>query len=167
MPGSSEHQSASTNANELSFTRVLDAPRHKLFRCWTEPELLKPWFCPKPWSVSHAEIDARSGGASYIVMNGPNGEVVPNHGVYLEIIPDRRIVFTNVFTADWTPQAIANPGFMFVGIVEFADAGNDQTNYTARVRHWSAENCESHKQMGFYEGWGAAADQLVAFAKTI
>lgn len=155
------------SAFELGFTRVIDAPREKLFRCWTEPELLKPWFCPKPWRVSEAQIDPRSGGASNIVMNGPNGEVVPNPGMYLEVVRNERIVFTNAFTAGWNPQEISNPGFMFVGIVEFADAGNGRTQYTATVRHWSEEDMKAHEKMGFYEGWGAATDQLAAFAKTI
>lgn len=167
MPGSADTPSNTTQLFELSFTRLLDAPREKLFRCWTEPELLKPWFCPRPWSVSHAEIDARAGGSSYIVMNGPNGEVVPNRGVYLEVRPGERVVFTNAFTAGWAPQPIASPGFMFVGIVEFAEAGAGATNYTARVRHWTAADCEAHRQMGFHEGWGMAADQLAAFVKTI
>jgi uncharacterized protein YndB with AHSA1/START domain len=158
---------AASAANELSFTRILDAPREKLFRCWTEPELLKPWFCPKPWGVSHAEIDARTGGSSYIVMNGPNGEVVPNRGIYLEVVKNERIVFSNAFTDGWHPQSIGNPGFMFVGVVNFEDAGAGKTRYTAAVRHWSEEDCKTHEKMGFYEGWGAATDQLVAFAKTI
>lgn len=160
-------QTPAATSHDLSFTRVLDVPREKVFRCWTEPELLKPWFCPKPWSVSHAEIDARNGGSSYIVMNGPNGEVAPNHGMYLEIVKNEKIVFTNVFTEGWKPQSIANPGFMFVGIIELSDAGAGKTNYTATVRHFDEEGCKAHEQMGFYEGWGKAADQLVEFAKTI
>lgn len=46
-------------ANDLVLTRVLDAPRDKLWRCWVEPELLKQWFCPKPWYISEARIDHR------------------------------------------------------------------------------------------------------------
>jgi uncharacterized protein YndB with AHSA1/START domain len=60
--------------NDLVLTRVLDAPRDKVWRCWVEPELLKQWFCPKPWYVSEARIDLRPGGEFYTVMNGPNGE---------------------------------------------------------------------------------------------
>lgn len=60
-----------TATHELSITRIIDAPREKLFRCWTDAELMKEWFCPKPWRVSHSEIDLRPGGSSLIVMNGP------------------------------------------------------------------------------------------------
>ncbi len=158
---------AAAAAYDLSFTRILDAPREKLFRCWTEADLLKPWFCPKPWSVLHAQIDPRNGGSSYIVMNGPNGEAVPNNGIYLEVVKNERIVFSNVFTAGWKPQPVSNPGFHFVGIVEFEDAGNGKTRYTATVRHWSEDDSKTHEKMGFYGGWGTATDQLVAFAKTI
>ena len=80
-------------ARELSFTRLLNAPRAAIWRCWTESDLLKQWFCPKPWQVSKAELDVRSGGSSLIVMNGPNGEEMPNRGVYLDVVPNQRLVF--------------------------------------------------------------------------
>ena len=129
--------------------------------------MLKPWFCPKPWRVSHAEMDVRAGGASNIVMAGPNGEVMPNPGSYLEVVKNERVVFTNAFTGGWTPQPVSKPGFMFVGIIEFADAGAGKTLYTARVRHWTEEDCKAHEKMGFYQGWGTATDQLAEFVKTI
>ena len=59
--------------HELSLTRLIDASRDKLFRCWTEPALITQWFTPPPWTTMHAETDPRIGGASYIVMKGPDG----------------------------------------------------------------------------------------------
>ena len=56
---------------ELVLTRIIDAPREKLFRAWTEPELLKQWFAPLPYTTPHAELDVRPGGSSLIVMRGP------------------------------------------------------------------------------------------------
>src|SRR5262249_52411008 len=53
--------------HELVLTRIINQPREKLYRCWTEPSLLPRWFCPKPWDVARAELDVRSGGNSYIV----------------------------------------------------------------------------------------------------
>jgi uncharacterized protein YndB with AHSA1/START domain len=70
----------------LTLDRLIDVPREKLYRCWTDAELMKPWFCPKPWYVSHVEIDVRPGGSNLIVMNGPNGEEMPNRGIYLEVV---------------------------------------------------------------------------------
>ncbi len=149
--------------HELVLTRVMDARRENLWRCWTEPELLKQWFCPRPWRVSKAAIDVRPGGASLIVMNGPNGEEFPNRGVYLDVKRGERIVFTDAFVDAWTPSGKA---FM-VGTVEFSDAGDGKTNYTATVRHWSAEDLAQHEKMGFHEGWGKAADQLEELANTL
>ena len=88
------------NSNDLVLDRMLDAPREKLWRCWTEPELLKQWFCPKPWHVSEARLDLRPGGEFFTVMNGPDGERFDNNGVYLEIAPGERIVFTDAFVPD-------------------------------------------------------------------
>jgi uncharacterized protein YndB with AHSA1/START domain len=81
--------------HELTLTRLIDAPRVKLFRCFREPELLKQWFAPKPYSVPIAELDFRVGGASRIVMRSPEGQDIPCPGTYLEIIPDRKLVFTD------------------------------------------------------------------------
>lgn len=57
--------------HELVLDRVLDAPRAALWRCWTEPELLKQWFCPKPWFVSDVRMDLRPGGEFFALMSGP------------------------------------------------------------------------------------------------
>jgi len=148
---------------ELVLTRILAAPRAALYRCWTEPELLKQWFCPPPWRVSDAVLDVRPGGANLITMRGPNGEVAPNAGVYLDVIPNEKVVFTDAFTADWQPSG---KPFM-VATITFQDHDSGGTLYTATARHWSAEDCKAHADMGFHTGWGIAADQLEALAKTL
>jgi uncharacterized protein YndB with AHSA1/START domain len=148
---------------ELSLTRIIDVPADKLFKCWTTAELLPLWFCPPPWVVSHAEMDVRTGGNSLIVMKGPNGEEVANPGVYLEVVENRRIVFTDAFTTAWVPS---EKPFM-VGIVEFEDLGDGTTRYTAVVRHWTVADRVTHEQMGFKEGWAIAADQMAALARTL
>jgi uncharacterized protein YbaA (DUF1428 family)/uncharacterized protein YndB with AHSA1/START domain len=148
--------------HELEITRLIPIAREKLWRCWTEPALLKQWFCPKPWGVTTAELDVRPGGSSHIVMRGPNGETHDADGVYLEVSPNRRLVFTDAYTRDWMPSG---KPFM-TGIVTFDDE-KGQTRYTARVRHWTKEDREAHEQMGFDPGWNAATDQLVDLAKTL
>lgn len=148
--------------HELTIERVIPVPRAKLYRAWTEPELLKQWFCPPPWKVSHAEMDVRPGGASNVVMRGPNGEEVPNPGVFLEVVPNERIVITDAYVSAWVPSA---KPFM-TAIIEFADVPGG-TRYTARARHWSREDRETHEKMGFHEGWGIATDQLAALARTL
>lgn len=151
------------DSRDLLLTRLLDAPREKLFRCWTEPALMTQWFTPPPWQTVHAEIDLRAGGSSLVVMQGPDGQQMPHRGVYLEVIPGEKLVFTDAFVNAWEPSGSA---FM-VGILTFEDAGDGKTRYTARVRHWTTEAREAHEKMGFHEGWGIATTQLEALARTL
>lgn len=122
---------APANDRELVLTRVIDASPEALFRCWTTPELMKQWFAPKPFTVPVAETDLRAGGASLIVMRDPEGNDYPNPGVYLEVVPNRKIVFTDAFTEAWVPS---DKPFM-VATVTFEDLGGGKTRYTAVARH--------------------------------
>ena len=154
---------AEIDLRDLVLTRLIDVPRAKLFRCWTEPALIVQWFTPPPWKTVHAETDVRTGGSSYIVMQGPDGTQMPNRGVYLEVVPNERLVFTDAYTsAVWTP---ADKPF-FTCVLTFEDVGG-QTRYTARARHWTAEDCAAHEKMGFHQGWGIAADQMAVLARTL
>ena len=94
-----------TADKELVLTRVIDVPREKLWRCWTEPQLIVQWFTPPPFKTVHAETDVRPGGASYILMKGPDGQEMPNRGVYLEVIRNEKLVFTDAYTRAWEPSA--------------------------------------------------------------
>jgi uncharacterized protein YndB with AHSA1/START domain len=152
------------SANELSITRTLSAPRASVWRCWVEGALLKQWYCPKPWSVSVADLDVRPGGASLIVMNGPDGEVMPNPGQYLDVVPGERLSFTDAFVGDWVPGTSAP--FM-VGHVTLSDAPGGGTLMVWGARHWSEEAREQHLAMGFEAGWNAAADQLETLAASL
>lgn len=142
---------------DLVLTRLIDAPRARLFDAWTQPELLKQWFAPLPYTTPFAELDVRPGGANRITMRGPDGVDMPNSGVYLEVVPNERLVFTDAYTQAWVPSA---KPFMTV-ILTFADEAG-KTRYTARVRHWTVEDKEAHEKMGFHQGWGLCADQLEA-----
>jgi uncharacterized protein YndB with AHSA1/START domain len=148
---------------ELVLSRLLGAPRAAVFRCWTEADLLKQWFAPKPFTTPVAELDVRMGGASLITMESPDGQEMPNAGVYLEVVPNEKLVFTDAFTSAWTPRDGAP--FMVV-ILTFEDEAG-KTRYTARVRHWTVEARQQHEAMGFHAGWGLCADQLEALAKTL
>jgi uncharacterized protein YndB with AHSA1/START domain len=107
-------------------------------------------------------MDVRPGGSSLVIMRGPDGTEMPNRGVYLEVIPNERLVFTDAYVCGWEPSG---KPFM-TGILTFEHA-DGQTRYTARVRHWSVEDREAHEQMGFHVGWGIATDQLTALAQTL
>jgi uncharacterized protein YndB with AHSA1/START domain len=114
---STTKQTPQPSDHELVLTRLVKAPRHSLFRAWTEPELLKQWFAPHPCTVPVAETDVRPGGTSLIVMRVPDGKEMPCHGVYLEVVKDERLVFTDAYTKAWYPSA---KPFMTV-IITFED----------------------------------------------
>ena len=145
---------------DLVLTRLIPAPRHALWRAWTEPDLLKQWFAPKPYTTPVAELDVRPGGASLIVMRSPEGQDMPNPGVYLEVVPDTRLVVTDAYTRAWVPS---QKPFLTV-ILTFADEAGS-TRYTARARHWTLEDRAAHESMGFHQGWGQCADQMEALVK--
>ena len=87
-----------TEGRDLIITRVFNATPEKVFKAWTDPALLKQWFAPLPWTVAKAEADVRPGGTNLIVMRSPEGQEFPGYGVYLEVIKNQRLVFTNGFT---------------------------------------------------------------------
>ena len=151
-----------SETRELVITRLINAPASKLYRAWTEPELMKEWFCPRPWTTPAIENDVRTGGSSYVLMQGPNGERHENRGIYLEIIPNKKLVFTDAYTKAWEPS---NKSFM-TGIITFEEEGG-KTRYTARVLHWSTEDRQTHEKMGFRDGWSKATDQLEALVARI
>ena len=99
----------------------------------------------------------RPGGASLIVMRGPDGVDLPNPGVYLEVVENERLVFTDAYTSAWEPSA--KP---FMTAVLTFEEEDGKTRYTARARHWTVEDREAHEKMGFHEGWGLCTDQLEA-----
>src|ERR1700722_5759112 len=149
--------SAAPTDRDLVLTRIIDAPRNKVFRAWTDPALLMQWFAPRPWTTPRAKLDVRPGGANLVVMRNPDGKEFPNRGVYLEVVENRRLVSTDAYVEAWEPS---QKPFMTV-ILTFEDAGG-MTRYTARVRHWTVADREAHEKMGFHEGWGRCTDQLAA-----
>ncbi|MCA9516249.1 MAG: SRPBCC family protein [Myxococcales bacterium] len=147
----------------LTLSLLLDAPREQIWRCWTTPALLEKWFAPEPFTATVKAADVRPGGASHVVMEGPGGfrEDIP--GVYLEVVPNEKLVFTDAFTAGFVPK----DGAPFM-VAEIALSDEDgKTRYVATARHWSAEARAQHEQMGFREGWTQCARQLEALARSL
>ena len=143
---------------DLILTRIINAPREKVYEAWTNPELLKKWFVPAPWTIASVDSDIRPGGSSVIVMRSPDGTEFPNRGVYLEVVKNEKLVFTDAFTKAWEPS---EKPFM-TGIATFEDLGGGQTKYTATARHWTIADLEAHEKMGFHQGWAICAEQLAA-----
>lgn len=148
---------------ELSVERVFDAPVAAVWEAWTEH--LEEWWAPKPWTSKLIEQDLRAGGKSVIDMRGPDGSGGPMEGIFLEVTPQKRIVFTNALDGDWNPKS-PYP-VPIVGYFELTDLGNGKTGYRAGSRHWTKEAMEQHDAMGFSEGWGICADQLEVVAKRL
>jgi uncharacterized protein YndB with AHSA1/START domain len=83
---------------EVVITRVFDAPAHLLFKAYSAPEHLTLWFGPPDYPLTLCEVDFRAGGRYRFAMTGPDGKQGPPFGgEYLEIVPDRKIVYTNAF----------------------------------------------------------------------
>lgn len=159
-PDTSKTQTNTVGDRELRLTRLINAPREAVWRAWTDPELLKQWFAPLPYTTPMAEFDLRPGGASTIVMQAPDGTQMPNRGQYLEVTPYERLVFTDAYTGDWAPRE----GKPFMTVVLTFDEEGGKTRYTARVLHWTSEDRETHEKMGFHQGWAICAEQLAALA---
>ena len=152
------------NERELVLARIVDATPQQLFKLWTTPERFPEWFCPQPWRAEVTKMELRPGGASNNVMYGPDGEVFENKGVYLEIVPNEKIVFTDAFTEGWVP---AEGGGMMTATLTFEPQADGKTLYVARAAHPSVEKLKEHEQMGFHEGWGVVAEQMEAVAETL
>lgn len=153
---------------ELWVERRIDAPPDRVWQVMTGR--LAEWWCPKPWTTTIIENDMRAGGSMRMVMRGPDGqtssgetEESPLEGVYLEVTPGTRLVFTNVVQkrgdGDWLPQ----PPFM-IGCLEVSPDG-DGTHYRASARHWNEAAMKQHQDMGFADGWRTVADQLAALSE--
>jgi uncharacterized protein YndB with AHSA1/START domain len=86
---------------QILITREFDAPRHLVYRAWTTPELVRRWWSGHRGEVTIAEIDLRVGGAWRYVMIATGGQEVGFHGEFREIVPNERIVFTEIYEGPW------------------------------------------------------------------
>src|SRR4051812_20409312 len=82
---------------QILITREFDAPKHLVYKAWTTPELVKRWWSGHRGAMTVAEIDLRVGGTWRYVMVAKGGFEVAFHGEYREIVPDERIVTTEVY----------------------------------------------------------------------
>ncbi len=151
---------------DLVFERVVPVPVEKIWDGWTNPEILVHWFCPLPWKTTECEIDLKPGGIFRTKMAGPSGEEGGGSGCYLEIIENRKLVWTNALGPGFRPQEIEGEGaFQFTAVLTFAPT-DEGTKYKALVIHSTEAGRKQHEEMGFREGWGAALDQLVALIQS-
>ena len=126
------------------------------------PELIKQWFAPAPWTTPTVETDVRVGGSNLVVMRSPDGNEFPNRGVYLEVVKNERLVFTDAFAKAWEPSE--KP---FMTVVLTFEEHDGKTRYTARVHHWTIADREAHEKMGFHPGWAMCAEQLATVVEKL
>lgn len=149
---------------DLLLERVIDVPSEKVWAAWTRPEHLRHWFVPRPWTIADCEIDLRPGGVFRTVMRSPEGEEFPNSGCYLEIVTNERLVWTSALVPGFRPATVSPDSFAMTAIIMLEPAGSG-TRYTAHVLHGDEDDRKRHEDMGFHEGWGTVADQLVEYSR--
>jgi uncharacterized protein YndB with AHSA1/START domain len=138
----------------VTLTRIFDAPRELVWRAWTDPKHLAQWFGPRGFTSSVPELDVRVGGALRIVMHGPDGNDYPMKGIFREVAPPERLVFTNI--------AIDNDGnHLLEG--ETTVILEAQGNKTKMTLHTYAKGLVpiAPKMLGGMEqGWNQSFDKL-------
>ena len=148
-----------TDDTTLTLSRTLPAPRDLVWACWTDPQYVSQWFMPAPHKALSAVIDLRPGGEFTVEME-VDGNVMKDPGVILEVVPTRKLVFTDTYAPGWIPK----PDPFMTAIIELSDQP-EGTRYDVTIRHRSAEAAKQHADMGFYDGWGKVAEQLGIAAK--
>ncbi len=151
-------------ALDLVLERVVDIPPEAIWRAWTDPERIKKWFTPVPWKTTACTIDLRLGGIFATTMLGPDGAGFDNAGCYLEIVPNRRLIWTGALAPGFRPRSGAGFPFLFTAAIAM-EPHPTGARYTATAIHADAEGRAEHAAMGFFDGWGKALEQLVAMVK--
>jgi uncharacterized protein YndB with AHSA1/START domain len=144
--------------DQILITREFDAPKELVYRTWTTPELVRRWWHAGRGEMTIAEIDLRVGGTWRYVMIAEGGFEVAFHGEYREIVPNERIVSTEVF--EGMPDAEA------VDTIEFGEA-DGRTTVTLLVQHKSREHRDAHVDSGMENGLQDALDLLEQVAQSL
>jgi uncharacterized protein YndB with AHSA1/START domain len=130
---------------EIVFTRTFARPRHLLFEAWTKPEHLRRWYGCEGSSITLCEADLRPGGQWRRVMRMPDGSEHPFHGVYRDIVPNERLVYTECYEM----PSIGSPEWLTT--VHFEDV-DGLTKLTHSILHNSKEVRDGHLQAGMEAG---------------
>jgi uncharacterized protein YndB with AHSA1/START domain len=141
---------------DLTISRVIKAPRPLIWRAWTDRASFEQWWVPAPAECRVLEMDLRPGGSFVTRISESGGDFMPHLSACFLAIDDlERIVFTNALVGGWRP---AEQPFM-TAIITLQDHPMG-TDYVAHVMHKNNADRNMHKEMGFYDGWGAVVEQL-------
>jgi uncharacterized protein YndB with AHSA1/START domain len=137
--------------DQILITREFDAPRHLVYKAWTTPELVKQWWGAKRGEVTSVEIDLRVGGSWRYVTRTDDGNEFGFRGEYRDIVPDERIVATEVF--EGFPDAAA------LNTLTLTET-DGRTTLEVLVQHDSKEHRDGHINSGMEAGMQDAMDLL-------
>ena len=143
---------------QILITREFDAPKHLVYKAWTTPELVKRWWHANRGEVKSAEIDLRVGGMWRYVSVTDDGSEFGFHGEYREIVPNERLVSTEVY--EGMPDAEA------VDTLTLAEV-DGRTKLTILVQHTSKEHRDAHIDSGMEDGLQDALDLLEGVAVSL
>ncbi|HZE48346.1 MAG TPA: SRPBCC family protein [Jatrophihabitantaceae bacterium] len=143
---------------QILITREFDAPKHLVFQAWTTPELIKRWWSGDHGEVIIAEVDLRVGGTWRYVMTANEGFEVAFHGEFHEILPNERIVSTEVF--EGMPDAHA------VDTITFTEQ-DGRTTLMILVQHESKEHRDGHVESGMEAGMQESMNHLEEVARSL
>lgn len=155
---------------EYQISRVFDAPRSLVYRAWTDPKQMAKWWGPKMFTNPVCEMDVRVGGRFRIVMRGPEGDEFPFKGVYLEIVENELLKFTDDCTEhpkEW--HDLVHPGQdptavpEVITTVTFTDA-DGKTRVTVHMRFETPELRDGHVSAGMDSGW---SESFVSLAELL
>jgi uncharacterized protein YndB with AHSA1/START domain len=146
---------------EILITREFDGPRNLVYQAWTTPELVKRWWSGHRGKVTSAEIDLRVGGRWRYVMVANGGFEVAFHGEYREIVPDERIVSTEVYELPEAPEAEG-----VLNVVTFTEA-DGRTTLTILVQAPSAEVRDAIMDSGMEVGMQEQMELLEQLASSL
>jgi uncharacterized protein YndB with AHSA1/START domain len=157
---------------DLVLERHIEAPKELIWRALVEPELVKKWFCPKPWQTVDCRIDLRVGGEFYTVMQSPEGQNFPNTGCFLDISKNERIIWTSALQSGFRPAAPVSETDKACAAIIFTcmitlEEKNGGTIYKAHVIHGSPQQMKMHEEMGFHDGWGICLMQMIDMLKSL
>jgi len=154
---------------DLVLERIIDVSPELVWKAWTQPELIKKWFTPAPWKTVDCKIELRPGGTFLTTMQSPEGHSFPNQGCYLEVVENKRLVWTSALQPGFRPTPKPENGaggILFTGMI-LLEPHAKGTKYTAVAMHSVPEDRTAHESMGFQEGWSKALDQLIETVKKI
>jgi uncharacterized protein YndB with AHSA1/START domain len=143
--------------DQILITREFDAPKHLVYEAWTTPELVKRWWSGKRGAVTLAEIDLRVGGRwRYVMVASEGGFEVGFHGEYQEIVPNERLVSTEVF--EGLPD-LGIPGGEALNTLTLTEA-DGRTTLAVLVQHKSKADRDAHIESGMEGGMQESMDAL-------